>query len=149
MTSQIISKECAYMRTRDGQLYIKDFENNDLYILSVEGTEVEDSYAYLVDEEFVDTLYQTTPILYLEGSEISPTHPDRVCRIIRPMIWVGDEECKPNQEEIMDWAMTYWTSEKSWFVPVPCDDIEDVLLEHSVKCKMFDKEIKGIEDEDN
>ncbi len=138
------------MRTKDGQLYIKDFENNDLYVLSIEGEGLEDKYAYLVDEEYVDTLYQTTPLLYLEGSEIAPTHPKRVCRIIRPLIFhLEDEECKPNQVEIDEWADVYWASEKCWFVPVTCDDVEDILMEHSVKCKMFDKEIKGIEDEDN
>lgn len=139
------------MRTRDGKLYLKDFENNDLYWLNVEGPNPEDNFAYLVDEENVGTLYQTTPILYLEGSEIAPTHPYKVCRVIRPTIWVWEQDVgkpsKPNQEEISDWATTYWSIEKSWFVPL--SGIEDVLMEHSVKCKLFDKEIKGIKDEDN
>lgn len=146
MPSQIISKQCAYMKTGDGSLFIKDFENNELYALEVYSSELDDRYAYIVDEEFVGTLYQVTPTLYLEGCGLSATHPDGVYRIIRPMLFGDDEIGRPNQEAIMAWAEEFWCIERSWQVHISDHEAEDVLMRHSVQCKMLDR---GIKDEDN
>ena len=146
-----VSLECAYMRSIDGGLYIKDFQNEALYKLERLGYGEEDHRAIEVDEVTEPTLYQVTPKIKMQSVPVL-TCASGIYRTIQPVVWDGDfimvlagaEEATDSVEgnAVDAWADEHYFDGRTWFCPVPKEEVEDLLMSVSVDCKMVDREMQ-------